>query len=444
MRDHGRSTERPRRRSRWGWLLAAASPVWVLSLAWTHLALGATHPSPVEGRASAPSGSPPEEDSERSKTGRQSGGAFPSEVAGGSALAGDESQRLKLLRRDIETLRRSVETLSGSEHGVLGELKAIEADALKKQEELATAEDALRRTEEDARTSIERSKQLEARLASMTGQVSARLAALYKLGRPRYLRVLLASEKPSTFLSAYRTASALSSRDARLVSTFRAENARARQEASRLAALQPLLEQQSESRRKAARGAELALERKRSLFRSVRSDRVRHEAALSELQAAERSVGRLLSGLPVAPTPALSLDRFRGLLDWPAAGRVSSPFGRTVNRKLGTALAHNGVDIDAPFGAEVRCIYDGTVVFAQWLRGYGLTVIVDHGAGWLSVYAHASVLLVEKGERVSRSRKIALVGDTASLQGAYLYFEIRKDGHPVDPVLWLRSRRPHA
>lgn len=359
-------------------------------------------------------------------------------------LAGDEAQRQKLLRRDIDMLRRSVETLSGDERGVLGDLKSLEADAMKKQEELAIAEEALHRTEEQARISGLRSEELRERLGRMKSQVSARLAALYKLGRPRYLRVLLASERPSTFLSAYRTAAALSSRDAKLVATYRTESTWAKKEAERLTALQPILFSQRETSVQAARRAEDALKKKQALLSSLRTDRVRHQAALTELEAAERTVGRLLAGLPVAETPVLTFDRFRGLLDWPAAGRIASPFGRDVSRRPGPALAHNGVEIDAPFGAEIRCVYDGTVVYAQWLRGYGLTVIVDHGAGWLTVYAHASVLLVEKGERIVRSRKIALVGDTASLRGAYLYFEVRKDGHPVDPGPWMRSRRPDA
>ena len=85
-------------------------------------------------------------------------------------------------------------------------------------------------------------------------------------------------------------------------------------------------------------------------------------------------------------------------------------------------------------------IQDGVVVFSQWFRGYGLTIIVDHGGTWLSVYSHASALLAEKGEHVRRGQKIAVVGDSGSLRGPYLYFEIRKDGRPVDPDGWLRLR----
>ena len=103
-------------------------------------------------------------------------------------------------------------------------------------------------------------------------------------------------------------------------------------------------------------------------------------------------------------------------------------------------MPHPGLDIDGRAGADIRCIFDGRVVFSSWMRGYGLTAIVDHGGGFLSVYAHASVLLVEAGERVVRGQSLGKIGDTGSLRGPFLYFELRVDGEPTDPERWFRPR----
>jgi septal ring factor EnvC (AmiA/AmiB activator) len=103
-------------------------------------------------------------------------------------------------------------------------------------------------------------------------------------------------------------------------------------------------------------------------------------------------------------------------------------------------VPHPGIDIDAPEGESFRAVFDGRVVFASWLHGYGLTVIVDHGNGVVSVQAHASILLAAAGEEVARGQVLGKVGDTGSLQGAYLYFEIRENGRPTDPAGWLRPR----
>lgn len=356
------------------------------------------------------------------------------------ATVGDEDERLRLLRRDIQTLRSGIQKLAGTEQGVLGELKSIEAASLQKQQDLAQAEERLRATQQQAAVLTARSSELDARLRDMRAQVARRLAVLYRLGRPRYARVLLASSHPSDILGAYRTAEALSSRDARIIGTYRAESLSAREQAQRLARLTPVLAAEEEAKKRASDEAARVLESKRALLRSVQSDRKTHQSALTEMEAAERSMGRVLSGLPVPAPPALSFDTLRGLLDWPSQGAIGAKFGTSMDRRFGTKVVHNGIDLEAPFGAPVRSVHDGKVVFAQWFRGYGLTVIVDHGGGWLSVYAHASVLLVAKGESVARGQKIALVGDTASIRGPFLYFELRREGHPVDPLAWLRPR----
>ena len=364
--------------------------------------------------------------------------AAPANPAG--VVGADEDERLRLLRRDIQTLRDGIQKLSGTEQGVLGDLKSLEAQSLEKQRDLAAAEEALRKTQAEAASLTARSAELDAQLGAMRTEVAHRLAILYRLGRPRYARVLLASSHPSDILSAYRTAEALSIRDARLIGSYRTESLAARAQAQRLARLTPVLAAEEETKKRAYSEAVSVLDAKRSLLRSVQSDRKMHQSALSEMEAAEQSMGKVLSGLPAPAPAALTFDRFRGLLDWPAEGPLGAAFGTSIDRKFGTKIVHNGIDIEAAFAAPVRTVHDGTVVFAQWFRGYGLTVIVDHGGGWLSVYAHASVLLVAKGEVVARGQKILLVGDTASIRGPFLYFELRKDGHPVDPRLWLRPR----
>lgn len=355
----------------------------------------------------------------------------------------EEHERLRVVRRDIATLKNGIQTLAGTEQGLLGELKGLEAEVLKRQGELAEVQSRVAGAESEAAVSEARAKDLAAQLESMRAPVARRIRALYRLGPPRYFRVLLASAQASGVLAAYRAAAALSEHDAALIRNFRAQSDRSKGEAARLAALRLRLAAQHDERGRAADATLSALERKRALLGSIRSDRQSHQAALSEMEAAERTMGGALARLrPPGGTGTgagqISFERFRGLLDWPSAGEVSARFGRITNPRFGTSLEHSGLDIDAPFGAPVRAVQDGIVVFSQWFRGYGLTAIVDHGGGWLSVYAHASALLVEKGDQVRRGQKIAAVGDSGSLRGAYLYFEIRKDGRPVDPLGWLR------
>ncbi len=134
------------------------------------------------------------------------------------------------------------------------------------------------------------------------------------------------------------------------------------------------------------------------------------------------------------------MTKFQGLLDWPADGELRSGFGSVIHPRFKTKVPHPGIDIRAASGNPIRSVFDGEVVFSGWIRGYGLTTIVDHGQGLHSVYAHAAVTWVEPGERVRRGQRLGIVGETGSFSGPSLYFELRLNGRAVDPEDWLRPR----
>ena len=164
-------------------------------------------------------------------------------------------------------------------------------------------------------------------------------------------------------------------------------------------------------------------------------------AALSELEAASRELGRLVVELGrEAPPPPLDVSKFRGLVDWPTDAAVAVPYGDRVHPRFKTAVPHPGIDFAVPFGGPVRAIFDGRVVYASHLHGYGLTAIVDHGGGIVSVYARLAVLTVARGDEVARSQIVGNAGSDEGVDGSGLYFEIREDGKPVDPRKWLRRR----
>jgi murein hydrolase activator len=129
----------------------------------------------------------------------------------------------------------------------------------------------------------------------------------------------------------------------------------------------------------------------------------------------------------------------RGRLAWPVNGTVSGNFGRQSERIYGTVTLHSGLDIRAAQGSPVQAIAPGKVVYADWLKGYGQIVIVDHGEQYHSLMAHLSAISVDVGQSVQVGGIVGKVGDTGSLRGTLLYFEIREKGQSVDPRLWLRK-----
>ena len=134
----------------------------------------------------------------------------------------------------------------------------------------------------------------------------------------------------------------------------------------------------------------------------------------------------------MASAPALQV----GGLGWPVAGSLLASYGGN----LPDGRASEGVLIGAAAGTTVKAVADGQVVFADWMNGYGLILIVDHGNGYMSLYAHNDALLRDAGEAVKRGDPVATVGNSGGHGRAALYFELRRNGKPVDPKGWLQRR----
>jgi septal ring factor EnvC (AmiA/AmiB activator) len=180
---------------------------------------------------------------------------------------------------------------------------------------------------------------------------------------------------------------------------------------------------------------------------SRRADRARldrtvalYEDQAEKLVAAQRRVEDLIRAAQRAGAPAggEGLASRRARLPWPVTGPVITRFGAEVHPRYGTSVLHKGIEIAAAEGTPVQAVAAGRVVFAEWLEGYGRTVVLNHGGDYFTLYAHASELLVAAGTDVRAGQEIARVGATDALKGASLYFEIRQGAEAVDPAAWLK------
>lgn len=157
---------------------------------------------------------------------------------------------------------------------------------------------------------------------------------------------------------------------------------------------------------------------------------------LDELKAADAELTRMIARLSERPATS-GFGALRGKLPMPAEGHIEVGYGNVLNPKFNTVTLHKGLDIRAPAGTPVRAVADGKVVFADWLRGYGNLMIVDQGNGFHTLVAHLATLERQVGETVKAGDELGQVGDTGSLKGAFLYFEIREKGEAIDPSAWL-------
>jgi len=193
----------------------------------------------------------------------------------------------------------------------------------------------------------------------------------------------------------------------------------------------------------------------------VQDERAYHDRMVGELSEATRRLEAFIRDLqekqrravakvpppsrPARPSPGdaptgAGFAALRGRLSWPADGRVVAEYGPQVNPRFGTKTFRNGIDIEATEGSNIAAVFPGHVVYTGWFRGYGNLIIVDHGGEYYTVYAHAADIRVTEGDEVKQGQLIGTVGDTGSLQGPRLYFEVRHEGKPQDPAQWLRPK----
>jgi septal ring factor EnvC (AmiA/AmiB activator) len=237
-------------------------------------------------------------------------------------------------------------------------------------------------------------------------------------------------------LQGYRYVTALARRDNERMAVFRRDLralAATREELSAQTRAAQSLRAELDRKR---RGLDAERQRQEAFLTDLVARKEKQAAFLQEMEQAEARLRRLISGLAQGEV-AIPFVALKGTLPWPVEGPVRVPFGRRRHPRFDTYTLQNGIEIEAPLEGPVRAIHEGTVVFADRFLGYGLLVIVDHGAQHLSLYGRLAEASVPAGRKVASGDVLGLVG--SSHGGAGLYFEIRSQGRPDDPLEWLRK-----
>ena len=197
-------------------------------------------------------------------------------------------------------------------------------------------------------------------------------------------------------------------------------------------------ELEESSKRLMALITKLERERKRALAQQAQAERRRQQQARAPPRPVERQ--------PLPPSATIDGDskfaKLRGQLTWPISGTLVSTYGKIKHPTFNTYTFNKGIGIGASPGSEFRVIEAGQVLYADRFKGYGNLLIVDHGDSYYSLYAYASELLVQVGDRVKRQQVVGRTGEGGSLNGPALYFEIRHQGKPENPLEWLANHRP--
>jgi murein hydrolase activator len=335
----------------------------------------------------------------------------------------------------LKSLHDEAEQLAAQEKTVLGQLRKLEVDRQIKSEELRQAE--------------AQAVQVAAELGELNGQIATldrqarndipilrnRIVSAYKLGTGSYLRLLLSTTDVRRFGRASRLVIELADQDKRRVAEHQRRLEELDVSRQSVTARQEKLASLKTAAQRARLEIDRVLETRNELIREIDRRRDLNAELAGELMAAQQSLQSAVSGLSNDSAPALPIGPFRGDLDWPLTGTLRQRFGIS---ETGRGI-NNGIDIAAAEGLPVRAVHGGTVAYADVFTGFGRLVIVDHGGQNFSLYGNLKEIAVERGAHVNGGATVGSVGVTPT--GATgLYFELRIDGHAVDPLQWLKKR----
>ena len=356
---------------------------------------------------------------------------------------GDEA-RLKQLRGRIEALQEKLNETRGRRDDVREEVRGLERRIGGQLNNLRKSDTQLRANEKKLADLNAGAAREQDRLGAQQQQLARQIYSAYLLGRQDYPKMLLNQENPA--------------RVARVVTYYdylnRARTERISQIQTTLSRLDTLEQQIREQRRDledlraGQREQKTALETARarrgellaSLNREVRDQSQQMERLRADEKRLEQLVEELKTVLPDQPLPSGGNTRFaklRGRLPLPTHGAILARYGAQKN--VGS-LKWRGLLIGGREGQNVISVYRGRVVFADWLRGFGLLLILDHGDGYMTLYGHNQSLHKGVGDWVEAGEIIASLGNTGDMAQPGLYFEIRQNGEPRDPLIWCKAR----
>lgn len=342
--------------------------------------------------------------------------AIAQELEKRQAALNQRSKQLSLTERELQQLELQMSA-------VAAELNSTERSLTQLQQELTALQQQQQQLQQ------QRQQQLQA--------LATQIEGAYRIGQHDFLKLLLNQQNPAELerlLGYYDYFNRARMAQLEALATTEAE---LQGVASQLLAKQAVQQQQLQQQRQQQGVLREQQRQQQSLISRLQREQNADQQRIQQLQRDQEALEQVLAAIIAAQRkePQLvGLSKLKGQLRWPVNGKLQRLFG--TNRSSG--VRWKGVVIEASAGTPVTAIADGRVLFANWMRGYGLLLVVDHGEGYLSLYGHNQTVIPAVGATVRRGETIALVGQSGGRSEPALYFELRLNGEAVNPTQWLR------
>jgi len=321
---------------------------------------------------------------------------------------------LEQVRRDIEKTRKQLDQSRKQYGTALQNIEDLDRRLHRKRDEIEANEQGI--------------KQCELKISRRKTMLVTRMRRLYREGRTRWFRPLLSADSYVQFQHRVTYLSALNTWEARELEQHRRDREQLEQQRRQLAKTLRTVEDDMSRAKVVLASLE---ERTQSYEKGLIASENRKDALLMSLQGRVPRAGG---------TTRDSVAFRKGTLLWPVKGKQVGAFGRQKHPAFDTYVDKKGIEIQTKEGENIRAVSDGTVVYADWLKGYGYVVILDHDKNYLTFYAHASDLEVKEGQKVAKGAVLGKTGASGLTDRVVLYFELREGIKPLNPLGWFAKR----
>lgn len=348
----------------------------------------------------------------------------------------DARNQLQDVGQKINAQQSKLNSAKKQENTIMGQIQSIEKNIIQKENEIKTLEDKIEYLQTNIAITEENIELAEADLQEKNQQLSDRLVYIYEKGDLTYLEVLLSATDLKDFLTRYDLLNMIVEQDIALIESINQQKKTLELNKSELEVQKNELLYAQDSEKSKREELSDQKQDKKKILTSVQQEKAQYEKALKELEQTSKELETLIRRIQAGTSGE---QQGTGVFTWPAPGysTITSPYGMRYHPILKYNKKHTGVDIGAPSGANIVAADSGTVIQTGWMGGYGQVVVIDHGGGISTLYAHMSTIIAANGASVTKGETIGKVGSTGWSTGPHLHFEVRINGVDTNPMSYI-------
>ena len=356
------------------------------------------------------------------------------------ALINDEQRELQALKKKIALQEKTISMEGAKESNVLKHLQKIGTKLKLKERELTIYQLNYKVNQKKILSLVQRYKKAEQKLKYQEKVLGFRLRSIYKEGPVYPLKIIFSSNNATDLLQKIKYMNLIAQQDSELLYEYKNKLDHIKEDKRVLFAARAKIINLKEKTKVKKKEIERTKKIKSKFLKTIKKKKSLNIKTRKELVVASNNLNKLIKKLLVKLDlgEGLEISDKKGRLKLPLNGPILNKFGRKRVKEYGSYIVYNGINVKATKGSHVKAVFDGKILFAGELEGYGNLVIIGHGKIYHSLYGHLDDIKVSVDEVVKTDEIIGLSGDSGSLEGEVLYFELRKNGKPIQPLPWFR------